>query len=110
MQHVQHNALLSITAPHAGADVNVTTDLSQAESASGLQPVPQQLPAGQVRPGSPTEQARFYRSAGTPHLHAPVQSQPQPPVTNAWMEKLLQELSLDDEDGADALPDVRATT
>ena len=98
--------MLPNTALYAGNDVNLITGLSQAESASRTHPVV----AGQGQQGSPAEQASLYRSLGTPHLQAPVQSHPQPPVTNAWMEKLLQELSLDDEDGADAWPEVRTIT
>ena len=89
-------------AVHAGVDVNLTTGLSQAKSASR----PQRVRVGQFQQSSPIEQASLYRSSGTPGLQSSVQSRPQPPVTNAWMEKLLRELSVDDEDGDDALPQV----
>lgn len=85
----------------AGADAPLTTGVSQAESVSKAQPVPGQLPAAQAQQASLTEQARAYSLSGTPQLQSPVQTQPQPPVTNAWMERLLQELSLDDEEDGD---------
>ena len=82
--------------------MNFATGLSQANSTPRRQPVP----AGQFQQGSLTEQASLYRPSGTPGLQASVQLPPQPPVTNAWMEKLLRELSLDDEGGGDVLPQV----
>lgn len=85
----------------AGADSNLTHVLDQAESAFRAQPGFRQSTAAQVQQASLTEQARLYRLSDAPQLQASLQSQPQPPVTNAWMERLLQELSLDDEeDGA----------
>ena len=107
---MQHHALLAVATLHAGNDVTITTGLSPAQSVPRPQPVPQQLSMGQVQQDSPPEQASLYRSSGTAHLQTLAQSQPQPPVTSAWMERLLQELSLDDEVGADALPKVNTTT
>lgn len=78
----------------------------QVMSGSNLQPVPWQSAARQAQDSPQAAQAVVDRFSDTPQLQALAQAEPQPPATNAWMERLLQELSLDDEDGGNASVEV----
>ena len=95
-----------IIAVHTGADATLVTSMSQAMSASRLQPVHRQMLASQAQQDPLEKRLGLHRSTNTAQSQALFQLQPQLPATNAWMEKLLQELSLDDEDCEDVLAKV----
>ena len=90
----------SLPALCAESSKDVMVDLKQAQSPSGQQPVSLD---SQGQGQSQAQEFFPYKPSASPfiaRLKAPADSPSLPPVTNPWMEKLLQELSLDDEDDA----------
>lgn len=75
-------------------------------SASKLHSVPWQSAESQAQHSPQAAQVELDRSSDILQLRTLPLAQPQPPASTAWMEKLLQELSMDDVDGKHALVEV----